>query len=540
MTRLALLLFIVSSMILGTASLTFAQEYPASIGVVSDFADVISIEDEATLTADITAFEAETTIEIVVVTVKTTGSEDILDYAKGLGNSWGVGKVDQDNGVVILIAVDDRMFSIKPGSGLIEILTEDVISDIQDESIRPRLREGDYGQGMIDGVNGIEAILSVSSVVNTPAPVSSTSTPQEKSDGRSYWKFLIAGIIFIVVVVILAVFAYELNLRRKQRTWNLNKFGELVEKAGAVAVKKKSAQATYTTIKSQWPESIWNRYDSMMRELEKRTYASALREIEALSRSIYHTDRVQTELVTFESILNQDLSFLSDVCDLPEMIESAKESCARLLKSAQVLLQSAESITGSQMNMEGVRASIEELHQRLLEKSEELDPIQGKSLDWLEQEKILEKLAKQAKYVQNLASEASALNKRAEEEGPGLLDKLSSLIEDMEQRAERNPRLQPHLDEARSIYQQALHLQQIQGTLINWLPVYWLLMTAHDNATFSPPSHSSHSYSGSSSSYDSGFSGSSPSFGGGGFSDGGSSASFGGGGFSDGGSSSSF
>lgn len=125
---------------------------------IVDRADLI---DEATarlLTARATALEAATTDQLVVVTLPSLDGLSIEQFGMALGNHWGVGRADADNGVLILVAPTERRVRIEVGCGLEALLTDERATEIVRQMVEA-FREGDYAGGLDRGTQAIDQIL---------------------------------------------------------------------------------------------------------------------------------------------------------------------------------------------------------------------------------------------------------------------------------------------------------------------------------------------------------------------------------------------
>ena len=113
----------------------------------------------AKVTAVLDADEQLTTDEVAVLVVDTTGDETIEHYATRTFNSWGIGKADKNNGVLLLVAVDDRALRIEVGSGLEQTLTDGEAEEIIYGTITPEFKAGDYRGGILAGLDAIRTHL---------------------------------------------------------------------------------------------------------------------------------------------------------------------------------------------------------------------------------------------------------------------------------------------------------------------------------------------------------------------------------------------
>jgi uncharacterized protein len=136
-----------------------AAQLPAPRGAVSDFANVLSDEQERTLALLSQAIEAETTAEIAVATVPSLDGMEVEDYATRLFAQWGIGQAATDNGVLILVAPTERAMRIEVGYGLEGVLPDGLAGQIIRETFIPRFREDDYATGILEGTTRVAEIV---------------------------------------------------------------------------------------------------------------------------------------------------------------------------------------------------------------------------------------------------------------------------------------------------------------------------------------------------------------------------------------------
>jgi uncharacterized protein len=99
-----------------------------------------------------------------VVTVPSLHGRRIEDFGLRLGNSWGVGQAGKNNGVLLIVAPNERKVRIEVGLGLEPVLTNRRASGIIEDRILPNFRSGRMEQGIVAGVDGILAVLDQGSV----------------------------------------------------------------------------------------------------------------------------------------------------------------------------------------------------------------------------------------------------------------------------------------------------------------------------------------------------------------------------------------
>ena len=134
--------------------------YPALSGRVVDDANLLTAAQEDELTGRLATLEQRTTDQLVVVTVPTLGGLRIADYGRALGNHWGIGRADLNNGVLLIVAPSEREVRIEVGIGLREVLTDELAARVIDNDILPQLRAGDIYPGISGGVEALITTLT--------------------------------------------------------------------------------------------------------------------------------------------------------------------------------------------------------------------------------------------------------------------------------------------------------------------------------------------------------------------------------------------
>lgn len=169
-----------------------AQEVPAYDGYVNDFANVIPDDKENELEQKLIENEKNTTNEIAVVTITTLGDQSVEEYSIKLAEAWKVGKKKDDNGIIMLFAMNDRKMRIEVGQGLEPELTDIEASRIINNTIKPRFQKSEYTEGIFEGVDAV--IVGISTFEPT-----TTISPAPESDGSAvfWWILIIGGVIII-------------------------------------------------------------------------------------------------------------------------------------------------------------------------------------------------------------------------------------------------------------------------------------------------------------------------------------------------------
>lgn len=133
---------------------TYILKHPS--GIVSDYDEVFSDKQENFLSRKLNRYEKKTKRQIIVVTVKAiTPFEKALDFANAIGNAWGVGQKEKDNGVVILLCKPNRQIAIAVGDGAKNSLTEDVCHQVINDIILTAFKQEHYFKGLNNGIDAL-------------------------------------------------------------------------------------------------------------------------------------------------------------------------------------------------------------------------------------------------------------------------------------------------------------------------------------------------------------------------------------------------
>lgn len=127
---------------------------------VQDLSGVIDSNYEDKINCLCRELERTTTAEMAVLTISSFVGEDPREYSTALGNYWGVGQADEDNGVVMVVAIDDREVFTATGLGIVKIMPDSVVYAIYEDVLVPSFRAGEYGQGIYQAMQLYAQIIT--------------------------------------------------------------------------------------------------------------------------------------------------------------------------------------------------------------------------------------------------------------------------------------------------------------------------------------------------------------------------------------------
>ncbi|MFC4291821.1 TPM domain-containing protein [Sphingorhabdus arenilitoris] len=211
----ALRLFLPILLFFGAIPAVYSQDFPALTDRVVDQADLLSPDEEAALISKLKKLEDETQRQLVVATISDLQDYDIADYGWRLGEHWGIGDKKRDDGMILIIAPNERRMRIEVGQELEAVLPDVLAGRIIRDDITPYFKRGDYAAGINAGTDKIITQLQL-------PPEQAAQIVREAKESRSgndgeniglilFWLF----VLLFVILPILGSFRGGKKHRRK-------------------------------------------------------------------------------------------------------------------------------------------------------------------------------------------------------------------------------------------------------------------------------------------------------------------------------------
>jgi uncharacterized protein len=175
----------------------FAQKSlpkPNPPSLVVDYANIISAYDQQQLNNKLIAIDDSSSNQIVVAIVQSLNGEILEDVALNTFREWGIGNKKTNNGVLLLIALDERKVRIEVGYGLEGAIPDITAKDIIEKDIKPAFRQRHYFTGINDAVDDI-----------AKAATGEYKVKRERKSGKGVGAF---GFLIIVIIILIIVSAF--------------------------------------------------------------------------------------------------------------------------------------------------------------------------------------------------------------------------------------------------------------------------------------------------------------------------------------------
>jgi uncharacterized protein len=194
MRQIAALLFIGSLFTISWSNAAEPQPVPPLKARVNDLTAALTPEQAAQLESQLAAFEARKGSQIVVLMVPTTAPETIEQFSMRVAEAWKPGRKDVDDGIIVLIARDDRQLRIEVGYGLEGAVNDATARRIISEIMVPRLRNNDFFGALQAGLARLMRVIDGEPL---PAPQGGEAQPGMSPDEFQAFMPMVLGVIFI-------------------------------------------------------------------------------------------------------------------------------------------------------------------------------------------------------------------------------------------------------------------------------------------------------------------------------------------------------
>ncbi|MCT8976652.1 TPM domain-containing protein [Clostridium sp. CX1] len=173
-----------------------------SLKYVNDYAAVIDENTKNYIVSIGRELEEKTGAQMTVVVINSLEGSDIESYANKLFRSWGIGQKDKDNGLLILLSMQDRKWRIELGRGLEGFITDIYSARVMDNVAKPLFREGKYGEGLKNVYSTFAADIAKENNITLENKIQlpeSQNVNQVRSGNPSFI-YIILGLVFLDVV----------------------------------------------------------------------------------------------------------------------------------------------------------------------------------------------------------------------------------------------------------------------------------------------------------------------------------------------------
>jgi len=170
---------------------------PALSARVTDLTNTLTADERARLESKLASFEDKNGAQMAVLIVPTTQPEPVEAYALRVADAWKVGRKGRDDGVLLLVAKDDRRLRLEVGYGLEGLIPDAIAKRIVAEDVAPKFRDGRYAEGIEAGVDRVVAIVDKGEL---PPPEKRASQKRGGAGGLDWGTILILALVVLPTI----------------------------------------------------------------------------------------------------------------------------------------------------------------------------------------------------------------------------------------------------------------------------------------------------------------------------------------------------
>lgn len=204
--KLLLKSIIVFILLMLISTKVMAMVSPTSDFYVNDYANLLNTETKEYIISTNKSLYSQTGAQIVVVTVPSLAGDSLEDYATTLFRNFGIGDKNKNNGVLLLLALEERKFRVEVGYGLEGVLPDGKTGRIQDEYIIPYLKQDNWNEGIKNGYNAILEVVAneynVEVGAEAPTEISKDVYNDEESNKLLFAFFVMPVISYIIGLIL--------------------------------------------------------------------------------------------------------------------------------------------------------------------------------------------------------------------------------------------------------------------------------------------------------------------------------------------------
>ena len=158
-----LLISLIVSLLFSSSLITFAETTipsPTNYKYVNDYVGILTQEEKEKIISIGKELEDKTGAQAVTVIIDSTNGEPVEEYALKLFRSWGIGQKNKDNGLLVLVAINDRSWRVEVGRGLEGAIPDALSNRVMESLAKESFKEGNYGEGILNSYSSFSDFIA--------------------------------------------------------------------------------------------------------------------------------------------------------------------------------------------------------------------------------------------------------------------------------------------------------------------------------------------------------------------------------------------
>lgn len=183
----------------------YAQDFPKLTGRIVDEANLLDAAQKIVLETKLEGLEKQSQRQLVIVTIPDLKGYDIADYGFRLGDHWGIGNKDRDDGLLLIVAPNERKVRIEVGYGLEGVMTDALSARIIRNNIIPHFKENDFPGGINAGADAIIKLLLLPPEEARAVAQQAEQSRKGSENGEAIVFLIMFGLFFVLPMILSAL-----------------------------------------------------------------------------------------------------------------------------------------------------------------------------------------------------------------------------------------------------------------------------------------------------------------------------------------------
>jgi len=348
---------------------SFSQDIPKHNGtLVNDFANIIPDDQESNLRKMVKDYENKTSIQMCVVTIASLEGSSVEDYANTLFKTWGIGQKELNNGLLVLVSLNDKKWRIEVGYGLEEWITDSYSKSVGEINFKPNFRKGDYYAGINMALKSFMSSLGD----NGWAQRQELLAIKKKQNDEEFYVLMgwICFFVFVVTLTIFGIFSYKRKQEEERRMLELiqerKRVQEELERKRLAKIKEAEEAIELVNKKLDHTKKTLNSFKEKYKNCE---------EINSYNLELNKAEKQIEKMIQFKSFEKDYLSIIAlkdSTISSFNLIEDGIHSNTKLFQEINQDFKNVDSvILDKKMTLNGVEKTLLKLHESYSEISKD-------------------------------------------------------------------------------------------------------------------------------------------------------------------------
>lgn len=351
---------------------TFSQDIPKHNGtLVNDFANIIPDDQESDLRTLVKDYENKTSIQMCVVTISSLDGVSVEDYANTLFKTWGIGQKELNNGLLVLVSLNDKKWRIEVGYGLEEWITDSYSKSVGEINFKPNFRKGDYYAGINMALKSFMSSLGDNGWVQRQELLAI----KKKENDEKFYEIMgwICFIVFVITLIIFGIFSYKRKQEEERRRLELiqerKRIQEENERKRLAKIKEAEQSIELTNKKFEETKKILDSFKEKYKNCKNiNSYDLELEKAEKQIQKMLQLKSFENDYLSIIALKDSSINSFNSIAEKINSYSKLHEAINKNFKNVDsVILDKTMILNGVEKTLKKLRENFSEMPKDSLE-----------------------------------------------------------------------------------------------------------------------------------------------------------------------------